>query len=138
MSSFIRCMETGKWEATPRKSDDVCWLAHFAPHLGGSRFSHSNEICRKCLYMNHIMTLQMKMVRRHRLLEYLEKRCHQHISYNCFSRSDTLIGNITQCIFLVPQAHRFISSAAFRLQAELWQQDANPFRKFPPVIFLFQ
>lgn len=121
MTSFIRYMGTGKWEATPRKSDNVCWLVHFAPQLGGSRFSHSNEIYRKCLCMNHVMTLQMDMERRYCLLEYLEKRCCQHISYSCFSRSDTLIGNTTQCIFLVPQTRRFISPAAFRLQAQLWQ-----------------
>lgn len=62
MMSFIRYMEAGKWEAIPRKSNNVCWLAHFAPQLGASRFSHSNDIYRKCLYVNHIMGLQMNMV----------------------------------------------------------------------------
>lgn len=88
-------MEAGKWEAIPRKSDSVCWLAQFASQLGGSRFSYGNNIYRKCLYMNHIMTLQMNMVWRHCLLEHLEKRCRQHTSYSYFSRSDTLIGNTT-------------------------------------------
>lgn len=61
MTSFIRYMEAGKWEmAIPRESDNE----HFAPPLRGSRVSHSNEIYknRKCLNMNHLMTLRMKMV----------------------------------------------------------------------------
>lgn len=90
VTRFLRYMEAGKQEAIPRKSDSVCWLAHFSPQLAGSSFFHSNEIYRKCLYMNHIMALKRNMVWRHCLLEYIGKMCCQHI-YN-FSTSDTLTG----------------------------------------------
>lgn len=44
MINFVRYMEAEKWETIPRNSHNVCWLAHFAPQLSGSRIFYSNEI----------------------------------------------------------------------------------------------